>query len=189
MSKKVILVDMDDVLEDLSWAWTRVLNQRYGTDVKRNELKEWDMCAAFPSLTRDQVYGLLDEEDFYNELRPLEGAPESLKALKDMGHAVYIVTATSGRSVRAKMEKCLFKYFPYLTWQDVIITWNKHLIKGDILIDDGVHNLLGGDYAKILFSAPYNRDFNAEDNGMIRVENWTEAMKAISGLLSSSSIN
>lgn len=187
MSNKVILVDMDDVLEDLSWAWTRVLNKRYGTNVKRNDILNWDMCLAFPSLTHEQVYGLLDEEDFYDELRPLEGAAESLKALKDMGHTVYIVTATSGRSVRAKMEKCLFRYFPFLTWQDVIITWNKHLIKGDILIDDGVHNLIDGDYAKILFSAPYNRDFDAEANGMIRVENWTEAMEAVAKLLSTES--
>ena len=49
-----------------------------------------------------------------------------------------------------------------------------------ILIDDGIHNLLGGEYKKILMSAPYNKTFDAEANGMIRVRNWAEIYDVIS---------
>ena len=28
------------------------------------------------------------------------------------------------------------------------------------MIDDGIHNLIGGEYKKILFDAPYNRSFD-----------------------------
>lgn len=46
------------------------------------------------------------------------------------------------------------------------------MIKADFLIDDGVHNHEGGDYFKILVSAPHNRGYDAEANGMVRSENW-----------------
>ena len=48
------------------------------------------------------------------------------------------------------------------------------MVKADLLVDDAVHNLYGGDYQKILLSAPHNICFNAEQNSMIRANNWDE---------------
>ena len=56
------------------------------------------------------------------------------------------------------------------------------LQRGDVLIDDGIHNLEGGDYMKILFSAPHNRNYDAEKNGMIRVRTWDEIVRIIDGM-------
>jgi 5'(3')-deoxyribonucleotidase len=99
----------------------------------------------------------------------------------DEGHEVYIVTATEIEHVEEKMKKLLFRYFPFLDWGQVIITRRKQLIRGDILIDDGIHNLEGGDYRKILFTAPHNRSYDARANGMIRVDTWEEAVRVIDG--------
>jgi 5'(3')-deoxyribonucleotidase len=60
-----------------------------------------------------------------------------------------------------------------------MVTSNKKLIKGDVLRDDGVHNLLEGDYKKILVSTPYNESFDAEANNIIRVKNWKEIEVAL----------
>ena len=60
------------------------------------------------------------------------------------------------------MNDRLFKYCPCLTWHQVIITSKKKLIRADVLIDDGVHNLEGGPYVKTLMTAPHNRNYNAE---------------------------
>ncbi len=59
-----ILVDADGVLENLSEAWVEYLNDRYGTSVKYDEVRDWDMTKAFPSLSREQVYGAELEPDF-----------------------------------------------------------------------------------------------------------------------------
>ena len=72
------------------------------------------------------------------------------------------------------MDKVIFKYYPFLTWKNIIVTSNKKIIKGDVLIDDGIHNLEGADYEKILVSAPYNEYYDAEGNGMHRVHSWNE---------------
>ena len=91
------------------------------------------------------------------------------------GHEIYVVTATHYKTLRAKMERVLFRYFPFLDWSHVIITENKHLIRGDVLIDDGPHNLTGGTYRKILFEAGHNLSFDEKSVGAVRVRSWEEA--------------
>ena len=122
------------------------------------------------------------EPGFWKTVKPVPGAAEALQRLMDAGHEVYIVTATLLENIPEKMNDLLFKYFPFLSWNQVIITHEKQMIRGDVLIDDGVHNLEGGDYAKILMTAPHNRNYDAEANGMIRVQDWTEIEKVIADM-------
>lgn len=175
----VILVDMDDTIEYLLEAWVKLLNERYSRNVDWKQIKEWNTLKAFPGLTRKDVYGVLDEVDFWKTVRPREGARESIEHFISEGHKVYIVTSSSYKSLYGKMEYCLFRYFPFITWDDVIITSHKQMIKGDILIDDGVHNHENGDYISILVDAGYNRDYDDKANNMIRVHNWDEIRKVV----------
>lgn len=169
-----ILVDMDDTIEQLLHAWVRAVNEKYQQSACYEDIISWDVSAAFPELTWEQVYGVTFEPGFWKTVDPIPGAAEVLQRLMRDGHDVYIVTATPYQSVQEKMDDLLFRYFPFLSWDQVIITRNKQLIRGDVLIDDGVHNLEGGNYVKILMTAPHNRDYDAEANGMIRVRNWEE---------------
>ena len=50
---------------------------------------------------------------------------------------------------------------------------------GDVMIDDGQHNLIGGTYKGFLMTAPHNRNYDAEANGLIRVNNWPEIYELI----------
>ena len=170
----IILIDADDVLEDLSPKWVAWLNARYGLNAPYETHTDWNMEHVFPELSREQVYDVEMNEEFYATLEPLPGAVSCVRRLVEEGHSVYVVTTTPYQIVRAKMEQVIFRYFPFLSWKNVILTSNKHLIQGDVLIDDGVHNLLGGSYRKILMTGPYNKDFDAEGAGMIRVHNWDE---------------
>ena len=106
-------------------------------------------------------------------------AAEALRRFMDAGHEVIIVTATPFDSAPEKISGWLFSHFPFLKWDQVIITGKKQLIRGDVLIDDGVHNLEGGDYVKILMTAPHNVSYNAAANGMIRVYDWPETERVI----------
>ena len=178
----VILVDMDDTIEQLLSAWLRRINERYGRSVRYEDVYNWDIALAYPGLTWEQVYGVPLEPGFWRTVDPIPGAAEALQRLMAAGHEIYIVTATECDSVPEKMNELLFRYFPFLTWRQVIITANKQLIRGDVLIDDGPHNLEGGDYVKILMTAPHNRGYDAEANGMIRVSNWDEIEAVIARL-------
>ena len=179
----IILIDADDVLEDLSPKWVAWLNARYGLNAPYETHTDWNMEHVFPTLSREQVYDVEMNEEFYATLEPLPGAVSCVRRLVEEGHSVYVVTTTPYQIVRAKMEQVIFRYFPFLSWKNVILTSNKHLIQGDVLIDDGVHNLLGGSYRKILMTGPYNKDFDAEGAGMIRVHNWDEIDAALRSMM------
>lgn len=171
----IILVDMDDTIENLGLAWVDYLNRNYDKNVEWNNICNWDMQIAYPSLTNEQIYGALDDENLWDAVTVKEDAPYYLKKLIDEGNDVFIVTAAWYKTIPPKVEKCLFKYFPFLKWEQVIVTSSKHLIKGDILVDDNPQNFVGGDYFGILFTAPHNLNFDDTKVDIVRVDNWKSA--------------
>lgn len=179
MKHLTVLVDMDDTIENLTSAWVDYLNARHGAVVNVSDISDWDFTKAFPSLRKEEVYAPLFEDSFWDWVKPIDGAVEALQRLIADGHKVFIVTTSNYHTLAAKMEKVLFQYFPFLNWNDVIITSNKQLINGDVLVDDGVHNLEGGKYFKLLMTASHNRKYDAAANGMFRVNAWDEIYTAI----------
>ena len=174
-----ILVDMDDTIEQLLKAWVGRANEKFGQHVALDQITCWNVAAPYPGFTRQEIYGVIDEPGFWSSIEPMPGAAEALKHFMDEGHEVFIVTATEIGHVEEKMNGLLFRYFPFLSWDHVIITSRKQMIRGDVLIDDGIHNLEGGEYKKILFTAPHNQCYDAEANGMIRVHTWEEIVRLI----------
>lgn len=172
MERLRILVDMDDTIENLSEAWVEYLNNEHGTDVKHRDITSWQMSDFFPELTAEQVYAPLYKEEFWKTLRPLNDSVKVLNRLVKAGHEVYIVTASDYRTIKMKMEHVLFKYFPFLSWDNVVVTNNKQIVQGDVLIDDGVHNLENSNCVRFLMDAPHNREYDEKANRMLRVSSW-----------------
>jgi len=186
MQKKLtVLVDMDDTIEQLLKAWVGGVNARYGRTVRCDDITDWNVTLAYPGLTMEQVYEIPTLPGFWRNVEPVPGAADALRHFMDEGHTVYIVTATPYISVPEKMDDCLFRLFPFLNWDQLIITFRKQLLQADVLIDDGIHNLEGGMYTKVLMTAPHNRSYNAEANGMIRVNSWAEAVSVVDRLAAS----
>ena len=178
----IILVDMDDTIENLTEAWINYANKRFGTAVNAADITTWDPSEAFPEVSHEKMYALLLEDELYETVEPFEDAAYYLQKLISEGHEVFIVTNSPYQVTKAKIEKVLFRHFPFIDWKHVIITGNKQLIKGDVLIDDGIHNLQDGNYAKLLFTAPHNRSFDAEVNGMVRVNCWKNVYEVMQRL-------
>lgn len=59
MTRLRILFDADDVAETLLEGWVRTLNERYGTTTLVEDVTDWDISKAFPTLTKQQIYGVL----------------------------------------------------------------------------------------------------------------------------------
>lgn len=180
MNKKVVvLIDLNDTMTHLVRAWCRYLNKMYGTSVSEDDILGWKISNYFPELTEDQVFEPLYKDSFWWDVEPMVDAPKYIKLLMDEGFDVYVCTASLFATIKSKFECVLGRYFPFISWNQVIVAKNKQLVNGDILIDDGVHNLEGGAYKKILMTAPHNRGYDAESNGMTRVQTWEEAYIAV----------
>lgn len=184
MKTLTILVDMDGTIEKLLDVWLYRLNTKFGTNVTCEDVTDWDVSKAFPTLNRKDVFDVLMDDTIWCEIEPIDDAPTVLEGFIRDGHKVYIVTATPYESIPAKMNDLLFRLFPFLSWENVIVASRKQLILGDVLIDDGAHNLIGGPYKKLLYDAPYNRNINDEEHEIIRVHNWNEIRDVVSKMAS-----
>lgn len=178
-SNITLLIDMDDTIENLLEAWTAHLNKKYGTNVLPKDVNTWDISRCFPSIDRKNVYAPLYDNEFWKTVQPKPDAVKYLKMLKELGFDLYICTTSNYETIRCKLEHIISEHFPFISWGQVITTNNKQLINGDILVDDGVHNLIGGSYKKILMSAPHNLDYDTDKNDMVRVNSWAEAYNEI----------
>ncbi len=54
------------------------------------------------------------------------------------------------------------------------------------MVDDAPHNLVGGDYIKLLYDAPHNQNFDTESHCITRVHNWGEVYFAINYIANNS---
>lgn len=173
-----VLVDMDDTLENLCETWINCLNEEHGTNVQLDDVHEWEFCNLFPSISKDAVYAPLYTQKLWERVKPLPGAAEYLKRLIDDGHRVAVVTASHHETVAMKLNLVLFKYFPYLSYEDVIVASQKDLVRGDVLVDDGIHNFTGDRKLKLLMTAAHNRDID-EGYEIKRVNDWPEIYREI----------
>ena len=180
VNKMKILLDFDEVINTMVRHWVDTLNCVYGTSVNFEDVNEWDMQKAFSTLTEDEIYNPLHLQTFWNGVKIMPGAKEGVNKLLSQSHDIYIVTSAHPDTIKWKAE-WLQRELPEIPWSHVIVTNNKSLVKGDILVDDGLHNLYEGSYIKVLFDKPWNRsvDKNKLTDVIHRVHNWNEIVKFI----------
>ena len=179
-NKFTVIVDIDDTINNLLEVWVRWLNDMYGTNVNHEEIKEWDMRKTFVTLTKEQIYAPLHNILFWREVQPKPGAVECLKDFMDKGMEVYLCTATHHATLDDKFTEFIHRCFPFIGWKHIIVAYDKSMILGDVMIDDKVDNIINSlCMTNILFSAPYNQDFDTEKNMIYRVDNWDDVAKII----------
>lgn len=112
-SPPIVYVDMDDVLCDF-----------VGAHAKRQ--------SSPPPIEYPQ-----SEIGFFENLQPLDGAIESVNRLRSR-FDLYVLSAPSARNPHSYTEKRIWieQHFGYPFTKRLILSNQKHLLKGDFLIDD-----------------------------------------------------
>lgn len=156
-----ILCDLDAIVADLTKKWLEHYNRDHSDSVTKEDITSWHM-ANHVKIGED-VHKYLYEPGFFLDLEPLPGAIESLRAMKESGHHVVIVSAPSwpGTSAQDKIS-WVKKHLPFLNKRDIFLGHHKHMLKGDVFIDDSPTNITAyrkewGAAARIMTIAhPYN---------------------------------
>ena len=143
------------------------------------DIKEWELEKAFPNLSESELLAPLIQAEFWQRVTVKPGAVDIIKKLIQDGHKIYVVTSSSYKTLQAKLDNCLFKYFPFLNEEDIIITYDKSLIGCDLLLDDAIHNLINFNGIKVLFDASYNKNSTVED---FRVNSWKDFYELVQEL-------
>ena len=156
-----------------------MLNMYTGEHIIPSQLTEYDTTKVLPSKYSKLATKLWEVPELYDSTHPKIDSQIYTKILSEQSEIeLYVVTVSSPKVIARKFEY-IHKEFPWIKQKNVIVIDNKSLLNLDILVDDYPTNLFYGKYHKILFDAPWNRNFNASKNGMIRVNDWSDVYREI----------
>lgn len=169
MRKLKLIIDSDSVLAQTVNHLLELYNEEYDLDFKLEDVTDFNVSNVQAKNTDMQKY--FEQRGFFYDLKPVEGAQEYINKLIEDGHDVVVATASLVTAYEDKY-RWLQKYFPNIKKENIIMAVRKDLIKGDIMLDDGLHNIISNicDYA-VIFDRPWNR---VEDTEHLRIYNWKE---------------
>lgn len=188
MSPPVILVDMDETLCDLMTPWLREINLRYGTSLRREDIKTWDIFdsikGSLPEGTslHDTLIPIQVPGIFIN-LQPNPGAIESVRKMLSLGWEVALITAlpTSVAQpgiVVGEKVRWVEQHLPEIG-RDIIVTSAKYRVRGDVLIDDSPKFLSSFPGLTVAFDAPWNQGVMTT----ARIQSWGIAIETCERIL------
>lgn len=169
---KQILVDMDGVLADVFAHLIDLEFKESGTRLTKEGIKGQLEGDAFPSFWK-----IIRSKGFFLTVPVIEGSVEGLNYLNDKYKVLIVSSATEFPESLSEKQAWLNRYFPFITWKQMIFCGVKDSICGDIMIDDHIKNLGSFSGRKIMFTQPHN--VFLDDNSYERVNNWNEVMSIL----------
>lgn len=189
MNKPTILVDMDGVFCNFVEGYYAILEQKYGfaRQLFPNpaELKTFYIADSITHPMGKAVEkNICNDPELFSSLKPLQGAIAGMRELLAQAIAadcnVYICTAPhlTNPSCYTQKAKWVEQYLGFEWLELLIITRDKTMVIGDVLLDDKPEPLGNNipTWEHVLFTCSYNDDII----GKQRINNWsTEAINLL----------
>lgn len=160
----LILVDMDGVLADHENKLIQRYRERF-PDAPYPRLEDrttWELTDGYPADKHDAVWEIFSGEGFFADLDPMPGAIEAFRDMAADGHDLVICSAPLVRSRWCESEKrhWIEQHLGTGTARDLVLTHDKTLVQGDVLIDDkpAIVGRRIPTWRHVLVDQGYNRD-------------------------------
>lgn len=164
-----IFIDIDDTITNFAEVLLENLNEKYNTNYTIYDLTNWNCIRTF----FEEPWSVMTPW-FWREVKVAPEAKEFIKKRLEKGDEIYIATATFiDESLPAKIDTTLNQLDNMIDKDHIIITRNKNILCGDIMIDDGIHNLINNQCKlNFCFSQPWNWSSLCIQNSIIRTKDW-----------------
>lgn len=160
----LILIDFFGTLADYELGIIQELKKRGQSEkiIPQNRRNTFYINEQYPLEMRDLIDEIGNTPGFFRALDPVPGAIEGFKALSAQGHQLFICS-----SPFFNHENCVPETYQWVDknlgteWvEKIIITRDKTLVRGDLLIDDRpeVKGVVIPSWERILFDQPYNQE-------------------------------
>ena len=178
-----ILLDQDEVL----CHWTKRILQYWNEDhpdrppMTTDDIQNWDHRTNMGPESELGLRAYMRYPFFYRDLEPIDGAVEGVRTLLDKGHEVRIVSSVPRSATMAYVGKIewIRLHMPYFDISHFYACPHKSELEGDLLLDDGLHNL--EPWAKkgrtaVAMARPWNQGWSP------RVESWEQFLHLVEEL-------
>ena len=174
--------DLDGVIVDSPQQVVKYINDKLGLGLTMNDFKTYSMEDALPEQYKWIVEMAFRDSAMWKKVTLIIGVYPMIKKLYEEGHDIYFVTSSLPQNLKKKINHLArnLDFFPKdYVWRHTINTQNKQLINLDILVDDGLFNLIGErSYYSLCMDMPYNQT-EEEIKRFTRVHNWAEIYSTI----------
>lgn len=175
-----ILLDMDGVVCDFLTPLLAQYNHLTGEQVKVSDIKGHKTVKYVKQ--RGVILKVVDTPGFIRNLLPIDGALEGIRTLHAAGHDIVFVSNATNCPTSGHEKRLWLKYYLGDLWEkpQLVLTYHKYLVKGDLLLDDNPENLerLETGTRPLLFDQPYN----ATETRFERVYGWSKFVGLVNGL-------
>lgn len=163
MSQFTVALDMDSTIYDLMNPWLDWINKTFDEKRTIKDVTTWNFPMLFKC--KERGFDFLDIPDMFLSLKPFPNAIEAVNKVREMGvRQVFVTTVSSVTKDSQKQsawekQQVIGRDFPWAKKDVMITSGSKDLVRADMLVDDGPHNIeafaaTGGVTAKIPY--PYN---------------------------------
>lgn len=181
--KPRLLLDIDGVLADFVGPFLDTVDRVLGKRFQREDVDQWDVCKAIglsPEDGEEITKHYVCSRGWCESMPVFDGAKEGVKRLQEIAE-VYFVTSPMKGSIywMGERTRWMEEHFG-VDSKHVVFTSHKHIIYGDALVDDGVHNLRTW-HARwkprlaICWDTPHNRN----DEWSARTNDWDQLVNII----------
>ncbi len=181
MNKKIILVDIDGVLADFENGFLQAWKKKfpYYTHVPLEKRETFYLIEGYPAGLEKDLDSIYKAPGFFQNLDVIKGGKEALEKMQTRGHKVLICTSPISKYENCVLEKYnwISKNLGYEWTKKIIMTKDKTLVFGDILIDDKPEQtgLRKPAWKHVLFEAPYNK--HVKTKLTITWDNWEKILE------------
>ncbi len=179
-------IDLDGVVADFNRGWITAWNARHGTDLDVSQVDGWDCLPRLTGLASmdefwDWARDLGEGRSLFRDLRPFDGAIESIRALEAAGHDPVVITAKPRWAVPDTFGWLSDVGFPT---REVHVTDDKWHVDCDVYIDDAPHVLASYvQHRPEALILRFVRGWNVPVTGTTNVESWDAILREVEALV------
>jgi len=177
----IIAVDVDGVIVDLVTPWLRRYNLDYNDDLTPESIQDWEVDKFVKIECGERIYKYIENPDIYYEALPIKDSLWGVNILRSIGIRVVFLTV-SANGTQGRKFKWLYDNSFFMNDSNPLDNYieckDKSLIRADILLDDGVHNIKSFIGKGVLFTQPWNRKYLSEFEYV--VDDWKDFIDGIS---------
>lgn len=147
-------LDADDVLLSCIPHAIDIANMEYNYCPKLipEEVTGWGITGR----RSDVILQYFEKESFFKSQPVIEGAQDFVKKLCKMAE-VFVITSIPQKFASIRIQQIL-KYFPEISIENILIGSRKDIVKMDLILDDGAHNITKSSATyPVLMRKPWNR--------------------------------
>ena len=168
-----ILVDIDSTITNFGEVLLAVNNIRAEKNYQYSNIISYDWFDK----TFSNPWQPTTIEKFWDKVQVNPKAVSTIERWIEQGHKVYLVTASHfNNTLGYKIKKTLEPFNPkIINERNIVIAQDKSIIRGDLMIDDCIDNLVNFEGARICYAQPWNKYYG----GSLRFSDWNKINEVI----------